>query len=467
MGSTIKITKTKNASYKKLGFLYLVFILFLFFSGSGHYVKHYGQMKVTQGELNERLKTKLLTFKAKDSVERSLYATTLECLSAMDSIQMQYVEFETAKSLNNDYLLQNQFAETKFRRTSLAQKFVQTNEKMELVYNRTTGKSLKSQLFELSSFTLGNVNAVDFFFKETPNGVIESVLEHIKTVYLYTTITELFREKFVMPGYEQLALEEAPFIQKFKKVFVLGNKFELSVKPNDPTDVLEVLINGMPIKAKQDKKGVYQLSFMPKKAGKYTVEVKIGSKRVFSSFEVLRPEFRFVMENSIFDGYVGEPMTISLDNQFIPPGNIRFESDKADVVRNGSHLSIVPHEEGLFSLFMMNGKKQLDEILLYAHDPMSVEVGLLDIAGEKSTLKEANRLESLNTFWQVVSFRMTVVMPSGKKEILKSATRYLRNDLRLAEQNAEAGSVLIFDDIKLISKNRGITKTGRPIVLTK
>jgi hypothetical protein len=116
---------------------------------------------------------------------------------------------------------------------------------------------------------------------------------------------------------------------------------------------------------------------------------------------------------------------------------------------------------------MFQGDSKLDDIVLYAHEPEDIEVGLLDISGEASTLNSANRLESLNTFWQVVSFRMTVVGNDGAKQSLRSATRYLRNDLRLAEKNATKGSVLIFDDIKLISKNKGVTKTGRPIVLKK
>ena len=122
---------------------------------------------------------------------------------------------------------------------------------------------------------------------------------------------------------------------------------------------------------------------------------------------------------------------------------------------------------GLFYVTMMNGEEKVDEIALYAHEPESIEVGLLDISGEPSSLNTANRLESLNTFWQVVSFRMTVVNENGDKKSLRSATRYLRNDLREIEQNSVKGSVLIFDDIKLIGKNRGIVKTGRPIVLTK
>jgi len=109
----------------------------------------------------------------------------------------------------------------------------------------------------------------------------------------------------------------------------------------------------------------------------------------------------------------------------------------------------------------------VDDFVLYAKESEAIEVGLLDIAGDPSSLNNASRLESLNTYWQVVSFRMTIIDASGNKKSLRSATRYLRNDLREAEQLAETGSVLVFDDIKLISKNRGITKIGRPIILKK
>ena len=62
---------------------------------------------------------------------------------------------------------------------------------------------------------------------------------------------------------------------------------------------------------------------------------------------------------------------------------------------------------------------------------------------------------------------MTLIDTLGAKKSLRSATRFLRNDLREMESKAADGSVLIFDDIKLISKNRGIVKTGMPIVLKK
>jgi hypothetical protein len=195
--------------------------------------------------------------------------------------------------------------------------------------------------------------------------------------------------------------------------------------------------------------------------------VNLDDERLFTGFEVKRPEFRFVMEKSSFDAFVGQKMLISLDTQYFPSRNVKFVSSRAEVERVEDKLYVTPYETGRFQLSMMQGDEILDELILYAHEPDNIQVGLLDIGGEKSSLKNANRLESLNTFWQVVSFRMTLIDTLGAKKSLRSATRFLRNDLREMESKAADGSVLIFDDIKLISKNRGIVKTGMPIVLKK
>jgi hypothetical protein len=50
---------------------------------------------------------------------------------------------------------------------------------------------------------------------------------------------------------------------------------------------------------------------------------------------------------------------------------------------------------------------------------------------------------------------------------MKSATRYLRNELRDLEAKAPAGSTVIFDNIKLVGQQSGSTKIGQPIILVK
>jgi len=453
-------------SYKKLSFLYLVFILFLFFSSPGKYVEHYESIAITQVELNSRLVQKLKTFESSDPNKLQLKNTTFECLGVLNDLKSKYAQFAEDNLIYGDKIRENQFAEKEIRKGSLSLVFKDNNKKYLTTFEEVVGRSIKSQVSSLKSYTLQEFDDVTFFFKETPNGVINSLFEHMKTVYLYNTITELFREKIILPKYEQILLEEAKFIQRFKRLLILGDQFEMTIQ-SETGQVPYAAVNGQEVSLSTSDSVYYNLTYQPTRAGKYSIEVNLDDERLFTGFEVKRPEFRFVMEKSSFDAFVGQKMLISLDTQYFPSRNVRFVSSRAEVERVEDKLYVTPYETGRFQLSMMQGDEILDELILYAHEPDNIQVGLLDIGGEKSSLKNANRLESLNTFWQVVSFRMTLIDTLGAKKSLRSATRFLRNDLREMESKAADGSVLIFDDIKLISKNRGIVKTGMPIVLKK
>jgi len=453
-------------SYKKLSFLYLVFILFLFFSSPGKYVEHYESIAITQVELNSRLVQKLKTFESSDPNKLQLKNTTFECLGVLNDLKSKYAQFAEDNLIYGDKIRENQFAEKEIRKGSLSLVFKDNNKKYLTTFEEVVGRSIKSQVSSLKSYTLQEFDDVTFFFKETPNGVINSLFEHMKTVYLYNTITELFREKIILPKYEQILLEEAKFIQRFKRLLILGDQFEMTIQ-SETGQVPYAAVNGQEVSLSTSDSVYYNMTYQPTRAGKYSIEVNLDDERLFTGFEVKRPEFRFVMEKSSFDAFVGQKMLISLDTQYFPSRNVKFVSSRAEVERVEDKLYVTPYETGRFQLSMMQGDEILDELILYAHEPDNIQVGLLDIGGEKSSLKNANRLESLNTFWQVVSFRMTLIDTLGAKKSLRSATRFLRNDLREMESKAADGSVLIFDDIKLISKNRGIVKTGMPIVLKK
>ena len=453
-------------SFKKLSFLYLVFILFLFFSSPGKYVDHYESIAVTQVELNARLVQKLKTFESTDPNKLKLKNTTFECIGVLDDLRAKYEEFADQNLIYGDKIRENQFAEKQIRKGALGAVFKDNNKNYVKTFEEVVGRTIKDQISSLKSYTLQEFDEVTFFFKETPNGVINSLFEHMKTVYLYNTITELFREKIILPKYEQILLEEAKFIQRFKRLLILGDQFEMTIQ-SETGQVPYAAVNGQEVRLSTSDSVYYTLMYQPTKAGKYSIEVNLDDERLFTGFEVKRPEFRFVMEKSSFDAFVGQKMLISLDTQYFPSRNVKFVSSRAEVERIDDKLFVTPYETGRFQLSMMQGDEILDELVLYAHEPDNIQVGLLDIGGEKSSLKNANRLESLNTFWQVVSFRMTLIDTLGAKKSLRSATRFLRNDLREMESKAADGSVLIFDDIKLISKNRGIVKTGMPIVLKK
>jgi hypothetical protein len=387
-------------------------------------------------------------------------------MGVLDDLKSKYAQFAEDNLIYGDKIRENQFAEKEIRKGSLSLVFKDNNKKYLTTFEEVVGRSIKSQVSSLKSYTLQEFDDVTFFFKETPNGVINSLFEHMKTVYLYNTITELFREKIILPKYEQILLEEAKFIQRFKRLLILGDQFEMTIQ-SETGQVPYAAVNGQEVSLSTSDSVYYNLTYQPTRAGKYSIEVNLDDERLFTGFEVKRPEFRFVMEKSSFDAFVGQKMLISLDTQYFPSRNVRFVSSRAEVERVEDKLYVTPYETGRFQLSMMQGDEILDELILYAHEPDNIQVGLLDIGGEKSSLKNANRLESLNTFWQVVSFRMTLIDTLGAKKSLRSATRFLRNDLREMESKAADGSVLIFDDIKLISKNRGIVKTGMPIVLKK
>ena len=89
-------------TFKKLSFLYLVFILFLFFSSPGNYVVHYDQMQVTQEELNGRLNAKLISFDAKNEDDKLLKETTLQCLQELDELNLKYKKYANDFSIYGD-----------------------------------------------------------------------------------------------------------------------------------------------------------------------------------------------------------------------------------------------------------------------------------------------------------------------------------------------------------------------------
>jgi len=92
---------------------------------------------------------------------------------------------------------------------------------------------------------------------------------------------------------------------------------------------------------------------------------------------------------------------------------------------------------------------------------------LMDIGGNSADLSQANKLESRNAFWQVVDFDMSITYPNGVSKKMRSSTRFLRNDLRQLEATAPVGSVMIFDNIRLVGQNDGLVTKGRPVIMVK
>ncbi len=467
MGSTIQITHSKNLSFKKLSFLYLVFILFLFFSSPGQYVVHYTHLSNSQTDLNSRLISKLKSFNSVLPQEMDLKNTTLECYNGIDALEQQYAEYAEKNLVTGDKLRDNNFAEKIVRKGQLAPKLQGILDQYLASFVKISKRDLSADLVSLRDFTSNDIKTIDFFFKETPNGVVNAMFEHFKTVFLYNSLIELTHQNIDLPKFELISLKDAKFIEKFRRSLVLGESLELAVKPEKLGLVPTVKINGTLVEIKTQNNGIFNVSYKPYKPGPYALEVVVGDKRLLSGFTVLKPEFRYIMDRSNLNAKVGSTCELSLDSQYFPKSGVSFSSPKASVKRVKNALKIVPIGEGVFEIFMKVNDQVVDKVTLFAHAPGAIKVGLMDIGGNLASLEKANRLESTNTFWQVVNFQMTVVDPSGNKKSLKSATRYLRNELRELESKAVPGSTIIFDNIKLVGQTSGSTQVGQPLIMVK
>jgi hypothetical protein len=467
MGSTIQILHSKNLSNKKLSLLYLVFILFLFFSSPGQYVTHYSQLATTQTELNQRLLTKLNAVNPDVPQELDLKKTTFECINDLSNLESAYTNYAERNLVKGDKIKNNTFAEKTVRNGPLANKLQSVLNKYLTSFTKSSKIDLSSDLIGLKDFNLNNFKTVEFFFKETPNGVVTSIFEHFKTVFLYNSMVVLTHQNIDLPKVELISIKEANFIEKFRSSLVLGEELVLSIKSNTSGLIPTVKINGNLVDVKRISKAIYSIKYLPSKPGNYSLEVVLGEKRLLSGFKVLKPEFRFLMERSNLDVVVGSKCILSIDSQYVPRNGVTYVSSKASVVRIKNALYITPSESGVFEIQMKVDNIVVDKVILYAREPGSIQVGLMDIGGQLASLDKANRLESTNTYWQVVNFRMTVVDPLGNKQTMKSATRYLRNELRDLESKAPVGSTIIFDNIKLVGQQSGSAQVGQPIILVK
>ena len=123
MGHTLKIRKSKYLSYQKQGFLYLVFILFLFFSQAGEYVMHYISLANTQKELNTYLENRLSSLVLENETDDTYRQDVLERVASLDKINTSFEEYEQQSIAGLDQFRENQFAERRVRRGELGATF--------------------------------------------------------------------------------------------------------------------------------------------------------------------------------------------------------------------------------------------------------------------------------------------------------------------------------------------------------
>jgi len=465
---TVKITKSKNISFMRLSLFYLIFIVQIFFTSPGMYVLQYPDVAKSQTMVNERLLSELTVFTVEGEKENNLKTVTLQCLSELEKIEVAYRDFKKRTGVVGDRLRESKFAETQIRNGSLGGVIEGVFKKYLDAYNPIGNKSLDAELINCLTNKGQTFDAIYYFFKGLPNGVVPGVLEHFKTVMLYETILALKKKESELPKFEIVSLDETDFIQKFKRNLILGEPLDVKIRPKSGEETIKVKINGTPVKLDSIKRSEYRLFYKPARVGDYALEILSGEKRLFTTFKVVPPMFRFINSASSVSGFVGEPIIVTLDSAYVPKGNgISFESNAAKIERKKWILEITPEKEGLFDVIMKKGGVEIDRSSFVSTLKPDELVTLMDISGEPADMKNANKLESKNPFWQVVDFDMSVTYPTGEFKKVRSSTRFLRNELRELEEKAPAGSVLVFDNIRLLGSEMGLTSKGRPIVKIK
>jgi hypothetical protein len=418
--------------------------------------------------LNDRLLQDLKAFNSLDPKELDLKNTTLDLVKQLDDLNNEYKKFAVETSVSGDRLRENNFAEKKIRKGAIGPKVVSIIDQYVAKYKTVGNKDLTNDLITPADFEGTKINNLDFFFKEAPNGVMSTAFEHLRTVFLYQSLIVLKGKDLELPKFEILTVEESDFIQRFKRNLILGEKLDVLVRPKKKGALPTVKINGGLVDCKPTNGSDYRVMYQPSKAGNYSMEIMVGEDRVLTSFRVEAPAFRYIQEVSNLRSEVGGKFTITLDTNFVPKGDrVKFVSNAADINRVGMILYVTPQKEGKFEVLMQDNGSNIDKATFFASMPRSPKVSLMDVSGNPVNMQSANKLESENTFWQVIDFDMAVVSPDGRTQRLHSATRFLRNELREAESKAPKGSTLIFDNIRLAGQNGGATTKGSPIIMVK
>lgn len=466
MAGTIRIKKSKALNFKKLTFLYLVFIVFFFLSTSGDFVHHFTNLAKTQASLNQKLKDNFNQHQALLPDEINLKSKANLALQIIDSMLGNFESFATKNKLKGEKLKEQKYAKKVLNQSDvyvpLNQAVTQFINCFPLNYQQTLVPLLGIDplAFELDQ------NVKNKLFFELPNAAVPSILEQLQTVILTESLKYL---KWELPEGGMLKINsssDSSLLLGYKSVYYVGEKIDFDFFSRDsipPT----VSINHMSMTPNY-KGRHFQISWTPTLAGEYELEANIGTEYIRQKLKVIKPALRFLETEQEIAAYLSEPFTLTLDKKGLQHiKNLQFYSENAKIETKGDQLIITPLYEGRFTIEMRSGNLVLDQRSLFALKPKAPLVSLRDIAGASTKLTQAHCLESESKYWQVINFNMILIAPDGSQQSFKSNSRYLRTELRSLEQQMQAGSTIIFDQIRLLNVNGVSTAFGSPIFIAK
>jgi hypothetical protein len=248
------------------------------------YVLQFPDVQESQKMVNERLLSELNVFKPQVPEHIELKKATLQCLASLEDVKKAYYAYEKEAGISGDRLRESKFAEQEVRNGKWGPIIEKTLSNFIKTYNTVGNKNLKEEFVSLKDSKGTEFDALYYFFKGTPNGVIPSVIEHLKTVMLYHSILAMKKKESELPKFEILTLDETDFIQKFKKNLILGEPLDLIIRPKEIGKRPTVKINGSPIKVDSLRSNDFKMYFLPPAVGVYALEVMSNDKRLFASF---------------------------------------------------------------------------------------------------------------------------------------------------------------------------------------
>lgn len=468
MANTIKISKSKNLIFKKLSFLYLVFILFLFLSSPGQFVEHYQNLVPGQQSLVEHLEARLNDFKPQEAAQGQLKELSLKTLSQLKALEQDYVAYRIENRISGEKLKENHFANNEVLKGVKGSQLKELLQKFVVEFQNLGGKDLERKLMNPLDFGDQAQAALPFFFQDTPNGVVQSIFLHFQSIILINTLNRLEGKNVSLKNPEVQPIGNLDLIQNFKKVLVPGEKLLFKVKAQEQAEgALQVWINQEALHPVNTDSLYAYYEFTPAKTGYYSVDILFDNSHYYHNFVVNKAGFKFEQDRSSFIAQVGEEHVITLNPSYLPKEGIRFTSAHADVKFEANGLRITPFHPGAFTVYLHQDEVLIDSLNLYAKDVSIIDVALMDIAGQEEGSAEAIRLEAINPFWQVVNFNLNITYPNGRQKVLHNATRFLRPALKEHIQDAPAGSLLAFEAIKVIGKNGETYRDGRTLIKRK
>lgn len=466
MAATIRIKKSKALNFKKLTFLYLVFIVFFFLSTAGDFVKHFSALRKTQDSLNHQLFSYFNEQKAQVPDEQAIKEKASVAIGLLDSLLMRYDSFAVKQKIKGEKLKEQKFSK---RVLNLSAVYLPINKALAsfiACFPPNYQTTLISKVGLVQNTDNIRVDAKNTLFFELPNAAVPSVINQLKTVVLTEALKYL---KWELPEGGLIKVNsssDSSLLLGYKSVYYVGEKITFDFFSRDsiaPT----ISINNMSMTPNY-KGRHFQINWTPTLAGEYELEAQVEDEFIRQKIKVIKPALRFLETEQEIAAYLSEPFTVTLDKTgFEAIKNLQFYSENATIERFGDKLIITPLYEGRFTIEMRSGNLILDQRSLFALKPKAPVVSIRDIAGAKSNLSQAHCLESESKFWQVINFNLTLLSPDGSKQRFKSNSRYLRTELRSIENQMKPGSTIIFDQIRLVNVNGVSTAMGSPIFIAK